>query len=163
MRSVQGAALVFVGTGPERDPLRTLAVSEGVDEKVFFLDPVPYDQVLDVAAGADVGVSLLEDTCLNHRLALPNKLFEYLMVGLPTIVSDFPELGRVVKEFDVGLAVDPSRPDMVARAIQTMVDDKVSRLRWKSNTPNVTETFSWAHASQTMTRAYQTLGIGGST
>ncbi|MFV1980569.1 MAG: glycosyltransferase [Rhodothermia bacterium] len=163
MRSVGGAALVFVGTGPERNPLRALVTSEGVESKVFFLDPVPYDQVLDVAAGADVGVSLLEDTCLNHRFALPNKLFEYLMAGLPTIVSDFPELGRVVKEFDVGLAVDPSKPDMVALAIQKMVDDEESRLRWQGNTSKVTETFSWSNASDTMTRAYQTLGIGGPT
>lgn len=163
MREVRGAALVFLGTGPERDPLKNLTVSEGVEASVFFLDPVPYDQVLDVAAGADVGVSLLEDTCLNHRLALPNKLFEYLMAGLPTIVSDFPEVGRVVEEFDVGLAVDPSRPDMVTQAIQKMVDDEPARLRWKSNTPKVTETFSWSNASQVMTRAYQTLGIGGPT
>ena len=129
--------------------------------KVFFLDPVPYDMVLDVAAGADVGASLLEDTCLNHRLALPNKLFEYLNAGLPTIVSDFPELGRVVKDFDVGLAVDPSSPDAVAEAIQRMVDNEPERLRWKSNTSKVSETFSWSRASQVMTRAYLTLGIGG--
>jgi glycosyltransferase involved in cell wall biosynthesis len=163
MRSVTDAALVFVGSGAERDATRSLARSQGLAETVFFLDPVPYEQVLDVAAGADAGVSLLEDTCLNHRLALPNKLFEYLMAGLPTIVSDFPELGRVVRDYDVGLTVDPANPENVAAAIQQMVDDAPSRMRWKSNTPKVGETFSWANASEEMTRAYGTLGIGGTT
>jgi len=160
MISVRGAALVFVGDGPERNILRALVRAKGIEGKVFFLDPVPYDQVLNVAAGADVGVSLLEDTCLNHRLALPNKLFEYLMAGLPIIASDFPESGKVLRDFNVGIPVDPANRDMVAAAIQKMVDDGVSRARWKNNTPNVTETFSWSRASETMTEAYATLGIG---
>lgn len=160
MKHVEGAVLVFVGSGPEEGRLAETARSDGSDSKVFFFEPVPYDQVLDVAAGADVGVTLLEDTCLNHRLALPNKLFEYLAAGLPVIASDFPEIGRVVNEFDVGIAVDPSSVEQVAAAIQRMVDEPESRQHWARNTEAVTDTYSWTKASERMTRAYQALGIG---
>ena len=37
-------------------------------------------------------LSLLQDTCENHRLALPNKVFEYVAAGVPVVASDLPEL-----------------------------------------------------------------------
>jgi glycosyltransferase involved in cell wall biosynthesis len=160
MRDVHGAVLVFIGNGPERLHLVEMVDNLGLDAKVRFLSPVPYDQVMNVAAGADVGVSLLEDTCLNHRFALPNKLFEYLMAGLPVVVSDFPELGRVVRDHDVGLAVDPASPPAVAAAIQYMVDEPQQRDKWRKNTYRLHETFGGSIASERLSAAYLPLLSG---
>jgi glycosyltransferase involved in cell wall biosynthesis len=61
-----------------------------------------------------VGVSLLQDTCENHRLALPNKLFEYLAAGVPVVVSDLPEMGGLVRALGVEpTSVFPSYVDAV--------------------------------------------------
>ena len=69
---------------------------------------VPSSDVLKYAAGADVGLCLYENTCLNHYLCLPNKVFEYMLAGLPMIVSDFPEMAALVERYDCGwkVAVD---------------------------------------------------------
>ena len=48
-----------------------------------FLPSVPLEELLAHTAQADVGVTLLQDTCQNHRLAPPNKLFEYIAAGIP--------------------------------------------------------------------------------
>ena len=45
------------------------------------LPSVALAELLAHTAEADVGVTLLQDTCENHRLALPNKLFEYIAAG----------------------------------------------------------------------------------
>ncbi len=39
---------------------------------------------------------------------MPNKIFEYIINGVPVIVSDFPEMSRVIDEADCGwkVAVD---------------------------------------------------------
>lgn len=157
MPKVRGAALVFLGEGPLQPLLRERAVALGLQDRVHFVDAVPPDDLLPVTAGADVGVTLLEDTCLNHRFALPNKLFEYLMAGLPVLASDLPEVRRVVTGYDVGLTVDPADREALAQALQAMVDDTDAREKWSRNIPQVLETFGWERTSMDFFHQYRAL------
>lgn len=157
MRDVRGAVLVFLGGGPLKPTLQQHVATAHLDDRVRFLDPVPPDALLPVTASADVGITLLEDTCLNHRFALPNKLFEYLMAGLPVLASDLPEIRSVVESFAVGCLVDPADRAALVKTLQRMVDDKEARARWAAHAPRVFETFSWEKASQRFTQTYQDL------
>lgn len=157
MRDVQGAVLVFLGSGPLKPDLQKYVEAAVLGDRVCFLDPVPPDDLLPVTASADVGLTLLEDTCLNHRFALPNKLFEYLMAGLPVLASDLPEIRGVVMGFEVGTVVDPADRAALVKRIQQMVDDKQARQRWRANAPHVFETFNWESASQRFIQIYQAL------
>jgi len=157
MTRVRGAVLVFLGDGPFKPALVQQVEAAGLQDRVRFLDPVPPDHLLPLTASADIGVTLLEDTCLNHRYALPNKLFEYLMAGLPVLASDLPEMRRVIESHDVGRVVNPSDPDALAGALQEMIDDAPARAHWRANTSHVFETFSWEKASQHFIRMYQHL------
>ncbi len=79
----------------------------GIDDRVSLLPSVPLAELLSYTAEADVGVTLLQDTCENHRLALPNKLFEYIAAGVPVIASALPETERLIDEYRVGWCVPP--------------------------------------------------------
>lgn len=157
MQDIDGGILVFLGDGPLRPTLEQTSKALGIEGRIRFLDPVPPDEVVAYARSADIGVSLLEDVCLNHRLALPNKLFEYLTAGLPVIASDLPEIRKVVHDYDVGQVVRPgNREDLVA-ALKQAVMDRSLRERWQSNIPRVLETFNWPAASQEFLTAYHDL------
>lgn len=115
---MDSAHLLFLGAdGTFADGLVHLASELGVGERTHFHPPVALTELLSYTTQADVGVSLLEDTCDNHRLALPNKLFEYLAAGLPVVVSDLPEMRRLVSERQVGWVTDPGDPADIARAL----------------------------------------------
>ena len=157
MQFVERAVLVFLGDGPLRKALATEAKRLQLSDKVFFLDPVPPMNLLETTASADIGVSLLEDTCLNHRYALPNKLFEYLMAGVPVLASDLPEMENVVAPHDVGCVVKPSNAREIAGVLQSMVDRPEARATWSQNTRSVFETFSWEKASETFRGIYRNL------
>jgi glycosyltransferase involved in cell wall biosynthesis len=114
IRAIDGldqAHLVFLGAeGGYVRGLEDLARSEGVSARVHFVPPVPLERLLSHTRQADTGVSLLEANCENHRLALPNKAFEYLSAGLPVLVTEDSELSGLIADLDVGESADPSSP-----------------------------------------------------
>ncbi|HEY7121347.1 MAG TPA: glycosyltransferase family 4 protein [Solirubrobacterales bacterium] len=122
---MDSAHLLFLGAdGAFVDGLRELGRSAGLDGRLHFHPPVPLAELLSYTSQADVGVSLLEDTCENHRLALPNKLFEYLAADLPVVVSDLPEMRRLVTERGVGWVTNPGNPDDIARVLAEALADR---------------------------------------
>jgi glycosyltransferase involved in cell wall biosynthesis len=119
--AVPDAHLVFLGSSPFAGfeaGLREQAESTGVRHRVHFLPSVPLADLLAHTVDADVGVSLLQDTCENHRLALPNKLFEYLAAGVPVVVSDLPEVAGLVRAHDVGWPVAADRPEAIGEGLR---------------------------------------------
>jgi glycosyltransferase involved in cell wall biosynthesis len=121
--SARDAHLVFLGAGDDAyaRSLRGLADDSGLGDRVHFIPPVPLDELLGYTAGADVGVSLLEPTCTNHRLALPNKVFEYVAAGLPIVVSALPEVESLVRRYDIGWTVDPTDPQDVSEGLAAAI------------------------------------------
>lgn len=99
--------LLFMGFGEWEDRIKQY---EQAYANIHFLDAVRPSEVSRYTIGADVGLCLHENIGLNFYLSLPNKIFEYIMNGVPVIVSDFPEMSRVIDEADCGwkVAVDKS-------------------------------------------------------
>lgn len=119
MKELAGVHLLFLGADDARysQHLGRVAATVGVGDRVHLSCSVPVPDVLAYARQANVGVSLLEDTCENHRLALPNKVFEYVAAGLPVVVSRLPELERLVNEHRIGWTADPSDPGAVGSVL----------------------------------------------
>lgn len=156
-QDVQDASLVFLGYGPLKPQLMDQVRSFGLTDCVHFVDAVPPSQLLPLTASADIGVTLLEDVCLNHRYALPNKLFEYLMAELPVLASDLPEVRKVVVPHDVGRVVNPTERSQLVQVLNDMIQDEGARKRWRTHTPRIFATFSWEDASKHLQNTYHSL------
>lgn len=87
----------------------------------IYLHPVvPPEDVLIHTVSADYGVALIKGTSFSYRHCLPNKLFEYVMAGLPVIVSNLPEMKRVVEGMEIGVVCQESTPRALAKAIDEL-------------------------------------------
>lgn len=118
---------VIVGFGSRHSTelLRDAARSAGVADRVHLLPKVPLERLLDLTAGADLGVIPLRRVHLNNYLGDTNKLFEYLMAGIPAVGSDFPEIRRALldnPEGPVGAVFDPTDPVSITGAIKELAD-----------------------------------------
>jgi glycosyltransferase involved in cell wall biosynthesis len=120
METLDGYGVLMLGNGKHRPVLERLVADKGLEKRVVFRDPVPHEELLAWTAGAWCGASLLVDTCLNHRYSLPNKLFEYLAVGVPLIASDNPEIAAFVAGHRCGELCDPTDAASVAEAIRSL-------------------------------------------
>lgn len=98
--------LVLVGKGDVLPSLKQQAQREGLQERVIFVPPQPYGQMLQYTLAADCGLSLDKDSNINYRFSLPNKVFDYIKCGLPMVVSPVVEVRRLVEHYGLGEVSD---------------------------------------------------------
>jgi|688.fasta_scaffold04790_20 glycosyltransferase involved in cell wall biosynthesis len=95
--------IVFMGYGPETN----LVIEETkINPKVHYHPAVQPVEVYQYVQSCDVGLCIIENFHLSYYHTLPNKMLECLNVGVPVIVSNFPDMKRSVEEFDCGWAVE---------------------------------------------------------
>ena len=108
-------------------------------------------------ASADIGVAPIENVCLSYYLCSPNKLFEYLLAGLPVVTSDFPELKRVVEQFQVGGYFDPSSPEQIASAVEMVLNDSTMSEKLVAAKQRILADYCWENESVKLLEAYESI------
>jgi glycosyltransferase involved in cell wall biosynthesis len=143
--------IVFMGYGPLTDVVMAAAREGG---SIHFLPAVEPKRVLDYTTGADVGVIGVEDTCLNNRYSLPNKLFEYLLAGVPILCPDLPEMRRVVLENGCGWA-DPGSDEGLLALIDQLGRDEILAKRQQARAAR--PLYSWQKEEKSLLAAYRSV------
>jgi glycosyltransferase involved in cell wall biosynthesis len=120
-----GRHVVFLGYGPLESEVKSAASKHS---NIHFHEAVAPPDLPRFTSGADVGLSIIQNTCLSYFYCLPNKVYEYVLAGLPVIVSDFPEMSNVVRELQCGWTVKVDAEELRAR-IDTIESHEVDRVR----------------------------------
>lgn len=123
--------LIIRGPGPEEylEHLRGHIKRLGIAHRVQLQEPVLVGELVSAANEADIGFFVQGDWSPQKRFALPNKFFEYVMAGLALCVSDFPEMGRLVRKHDLGRLVPASEPQSIADAINSFDREAINRFK----------------------------------
>ena len=129
----------------------------GVGHRLKFVDRVPYRELLGYTASADVGIVPTLNSNKSYLLSLPNKLFEYIMAGIPVAVSDFPEQRRVVEQYDVGALFDPAHPKDVARAVDSILRPSARYDRLRRNAAKARQVLNWDNEQNVLLDLYDSL------
>lgn len=99
------------------------AAARGLAARIERIPWLPQEDALARVAEADIGLVLFQRGEANHALALPHKLFDAMLAGLPVIVPAFAtEVAAVVAEAGCGEAVDTGDPAAIAASIARLAD-----------------------------------------
>lgn len=98
--------LCVLGDGPAKRALQEVSRECGVQDRTHWHASVPYDELHSWTCSADLGLCLIEPISMSYEYALPNKLFEYMMAGIPSIVTDLPALHEMIMREPVGMLVN---------------------------------------------------------
>jgi len=154
---LEDCVLVVIGYGHHRPVLEEMVTERGLDDRVKFFGPIPNDELLFYTASADVGLCTIKGNSLSYRWSLPNKLFEYMMAGIPIVASDYEEMGRVVREEGVGTVCDPGDPESVAAAVRGIVEDPEAEKRFRAATRTAIQKYNWGVEEQVLLGLYEGL------
>ena len=88
--------------------------------RVRLIPAVGQRAIVEACNAYDIGVYALPPTNDNLRLALPNKLFEFIQARLALVVGPSPEMARIVNEYDCGVVAHEFTPEALAEAIGSL-------------------------------------------
>jgi glycosyltransferase involved in cell wall biosynthesis len=127
----------------------------GLRARVHTLDALPPERLLDATASADLGVVLLTPTNKNSLLAMPNKLFEYVMAGVPFVANDLPEIGKVARMTGAGFTVPSITPEAIASGVREVLDNRACwRAMRQSALDAARNEYNWERQAEHLLEAY---------
>ncbi len=145
--------IAFMGNGDLVDGVKRVAANHG---NIHYTAAVPPQEVLCYTATADVGICFIENTCLSYYYSLPNKLFEYLLAGLPVIINNFPEQRKIIEQYGCGWIVEDEISSLPA-LIASIDKEKIAVKREK--VLHARQNFRWANEAELFLAEYARLGI----
>ena len=129
---------VMVGYGPMETWCREQAAQF---ENVYFNEVIPQEELIEYITAADFGVNTPPLSCDSRILAMPNKLFEYMMAGLAVVVCDNSTRAEYVKHNQCGVVSQSSSVDCIVNVIKEALLLDKGPLRKKSL--ELSRTYSW--------------------
>ncbi len=107
--------LLAAGYGQQ---LTELAQKLGVGDRLHFLPPAPPAEMVRLAASHDLGLCLELTQPLNRAICLTNKIFTYLLAGLPILMSKTPAQAEIYHKIkEAALLVNIDHPTEIAIAL----------------------------------------------
>jgi glycosyltransferase involved in cell wall biosynthesis len=159
MAEVQNTNIVLVMMGPSvgrREDLEAIAREDGtLGRRVLFHDAVPQEVLLSYTSGAEIGIVPYPAVDLNSRYCAPNKLFEFIVAGVPILANDLPELRKFVHDTGFGQVYQLEGSAAIARAIDLMFRSDLQPYRERLAARR--QEFTWAAQGEKLVALYEPL------
>lgn len=154
---IKRGTIVIIGDGKFKPYLENEIKRRNLTERIKLVSKVPVEDLPAYTCNAYLGFQLLNDTCFNHYSAASNKLFEYLMAGVPLVACDFPEIKKVVKGDEVGVIVKSDSPISIAEGVNYLLENPEIRHKLSQNALKVRKKYSWTNEKVKFLNIYQRL------
>jgi len=151
--------LQIFGEGTITGDLVRLRDSLSLGQRVEFMGKIPFGDLGTYTRQAALGISLEENIGLNYYYALPNKLFDYIQAGLPVLVSDLPEMSKIVSDFEIGQVVRDRDPESLALQVEEMMSSQEERKKWKKNLHIAANELCWENEVDKLREVYRDAGL----
>ncbi|WP_411392188.1 glycosyltransferase family 4 protein [Pseudomonas sp. MPB23] len=153
--TLQGAYFVLIGGGRLTQDLMKLREELGLTERVHFIPTVPLADLPSYTASADIGVQPIENTCLNHFSTDSNKLFEYVIAGLPVVATNFPEIRKIIRPHALGLLAAADSDQPLRTELKRLIDDPLLRQTCARNAKIAARHLNWEQQEIQLVALYQ--------
>ena len=133
----------------------------GVRDRVRWLAPVPPGQLVARTARHDVGLALEQPQTRNREVCVTNKIFTYLLAGIPAVATDTEGQRRICAHApDATRLVRPGDVDGLAEAVRALLTEGEAARAAAERA--ATERFNWERERERFLQVVRTcLGTRG--
>ncbi len=121
MQYLNNVVFIIIGKGDIEKEIHQNTADLNLSRSVYFIPRIHPEELKYITPNADLGISFEEELGLNYRYALPNKLFDYIQAKVPVLVSNLPEMSKIVVENKIGEVIIDRKPEILAKQIQTIL------------------------------------------
>ena len=151
-RKDDAVVVIFMGYGS----LEGQIINEAnKSNNIYFHPAVSPNELLKYTGSADFGLCLIQNTCKSYYYCMPNKLFEYLMAGLPVLSSNVIEMREFVEKNQVGFVSEDSRVGSINNAINEIL--AADLVKFQKNAKSASMKHSWEVQEKKMIADYEML------
>lgn len=149
MGEIENVHFVIVGEGEFKNKFEEYAKKLSCSDRIHFIGAVNHSELLNYTAGADLGLALIENISISYYYALPNKLFEYIMAGVPVLASDLPQMKKVIDDYSVGKYVNMDDANEIIFTLKELLSNDAELNQYKSNCINAAKILNWEREFET--------------
>ncbi|MFC1888521.1 glycosyltransferase family 4 protein [Thermodesulfobacteriota bacterium] len=139
-------------SGAERK-FRKLAADLGVSDRVAYTGLVRQDLIPTYLSATDIGLVPHQVSVLTNS-TLPHKLFDYMLMKKPIIVTDCAPLRRIVEEVACGLVVPDGRSDLLAQAVDRLADRERAAALGEKGYAAALDKYNWEESVKPLLALY---------
>ena len=115
------------------------------------------DEIAEVLSSSKVGLVTLHPL-ISYQEALPIKMFEYMVAGIPVVSSNFLLWKEIVEGNNCGICIDPLNSKEIENAIKYIVNNpKEAEQMGKNGKKAVLEKYNWGIEEQKLYTLYKEL------
>ncbi|GAB4169094.1 MAG: glycosyltransferase [Calditrichia bacterium] len=155
MEKIDDIPLIMVGYGELEEQLKKEVKDRKLENKVVFTGKVNQEEYLNYTQNAYLGLVLFEPDSINYRYALPNKFFEYIHAGIPVICSDIITFRHILKDFEVGVLVNPWDVGQIVETVRSLLQNSIRYEQLKRNCLQARNMINWENEKIKLDLLYQ--------
>jgi glycosyltransferase involved in cell wall biosynthesis len=151
----QDTALTVIGDGLSMDMLRKMANDCGVSDRVEFVgrlalnDERSMARVKTIMSQSHIGLipHYATESC---NTTIPNKLFDYMVMGLPVVVSDMKPTARIVRQEECGEVFKDRDVADFAGCVRALTDPEARVRKGRNGQEAIRRRYHWSHDAKTL-------------
>jgi glycosyltransferase involved in cell wall biosynthesis len=132
----------IVGKGESKEKLINLARELNIEESVRVHGWLSQEEVDQLMTSANVG-ALTYRICGHWNHTIPNKIFDYMLAGLPVLTTEVLPIQRIVKEANCGLVCKNLDPADIAEKLDYLKNPNVREKLGENGYNIVLEKYNW--------------------
>ena len=119
--------------GEEKNFLENKIITNDLENNIEITGWLSYNDVPKSIADCSIGLITNTNEKRNTLAGPPNKLFNYMTMGLAIITVDLPATNTIIKETTCGIILEKRNAQFLAKAIQNLLENTAKRKRFQES------------------------------